>query len=62
MTCERVSLNAAKMTKYSYSSLMTPTVRHHVDSYVEWLEALSLLGLRIHAPVHLVTYLLTYIE
>jgi len=28
-------------------------------SHVEWLEALSPLGLQIHAPVHLLTYLLT---
>jgi len=32
------------------------------DSDVEWLETLSPLGLCIHAPVHLLTYLLTYIE
>jgi len=38
------------MTKYSL--VMTPT-------HVEWLEALHLLGLCIHAPVHLLTYLLT---
>jgi len=30
----------------------------YVES-IECLEALSLLGLRIHAPVHLLTYLLT---
>jgi len=30
--------------------------------YVEWLDALHLLGLRIHAPVHLLTYLLTYLH
>jgi len=34
--------------------VMTPTPKR-----IEWLEALSLLGLRIHVPVHLLTYLLT---
>jgi len=29
------------------------------DAIVEWLEALPLLGLRIHAPVYLLTLLLT---
>jgi len=45
------SINAAKMTKYSL--LMT---RLHVER----LDALYLLGLRIHEMVHLLTYLLTY--
>jgi len=45
------SLNAAKMAKYSL--VMTPT-------HVEWLDALCLLGLRTHALMDLLAYLLTY--
>jgi len=30
-----------------------------VRRYVEWLDALYLLGLRIHTLLHLLTYLLT---
>jgi len=42
------SLNAAKITKYSLAMTQTPC---------RVAGALSLLGLRIHAPVHLLTYL-----
>jgi len=49
-------LTCRKMTKYSLVLTPTPCI------YVQWLKALSLLGLRIHAPVHLLTYLLTYTE
>ena len=41
------------MTKYSL--VMTPTP-------VEWLIALYLLGLGMHALVYLLTYLLTYLH
>jgi len=33
-----------------------------VRRHVEWLDALYLLGVRIHALVHLLTYLLTYLH
>jgi len=39
-----------------YSLVMTPT------SYVEWLDALHLLGLYIHRYTYLLTYLLTYLH
>ena len=44
------SLNAAKMAKYS----LVKDCDH-----IEWLDALYLLGLRVHALVHLLTNLLT---
>jgi len=46
------TLNEAKIAKYSLE--MTPMPRRRTG-----LEELSLLVLRIHAPVHLLTYLLT---
>ena len=61
-------LNAAKMAKYSL--VMTYYLVMYILEYeeeeewlqrhVEWLDALYLLSLRIHAMVHLLTYFLTY--
>ena len=40
----------------------TNTAYQWLRCNIKWLEALSLLGLRIHAPMHLLTYLITYLQ
>jgi len=44
------------MTKYIFSD------DSDAVETIERMDALSLLGLRIHAPVHLLTYLRTYLH